>query len=265
MHGSRYANVVATLALIVALGGTAYAAVRVTGRQVADGSLTGADVKKRSVPLNRLKGALPAGATGAKGDTGAAGPKGDTGAAGAKGETGATGTPDSSQFFTRTESDARFLRPGETIVAMWPHNIQVFSGLTLSRFTESAQITASSTGSSGFLLYPDLPVEIAGRALKLVGIDACYDAASPGVTVTGVSLIVDRVPRTDTPLATDVVALQTFTPPADGVGCQRLDLAAPFTLTSNDVVRAAASLNFTQTGGSGILGLGRWAFVFTSA
>ena len=71
-----YSNVIATLALFIALGGSSYAAIKITGRNVTDRSLTGKDIKKRSVPLNRLKGTLPAAARGAKGDPGA---KGDAG------------------------------------------------------------------------------------------------------------------------------------------------------------------------------------------
>ena len=69
MRRPGYANVVATLALVVALGGTSYAAVKITGKDVKNNSLsgkdvkneslTGKDVKKRSVPLDRLSGSLP--------------------------------------------------------------------------------------------------------------------------------------------------------------------------------------------------------------
>jgi hypothetical protein len=88
-----YANVVATLALFVALGGSSYAALTITGRNVRNSSLTGKDVKNNSLTgsdVKRLKsgdvsdgsllakdfkaGQLPAGAKGDKGD------KGDSGA-----------------------------------------------------------------------------------------------------------------------------------------------------------------------------------------
>ena len=69
MRRPGYANVVATLALVVAMGGTSYAAVKITGKDVKNSSLTGKDVKnesltgkdvkKRSVPLDRLSGSLP--------------------------------------------------------------------------------------------------------------------------------------------------------------------------------------------------------------
>jgi hypothetical protein len=44
-----YSNVVATLALFVALGGSSYAALTVTGKNVRNGSLTGKDVKRNSL------------------------------------------------------------------------------------------------------------------------------------------------------------------------------------------------------------------------
>ena len=44
-----YANVMATLALFLTLGGTAMAAITITGRNVADRSLTSADVKASSL------------------------------------------------------------------------------------------------------------------------------------------------------------------------------------------------------------------------
>jgi hypothetical protein len=93
-----YANVVASLALFIALGGVSYAAVKlpknsvgapqimrnaVTGNKVKDGSLTAKDFS--SALLSSLKSV-----TGAAGAPGAAGPKGDTGA---KGEPGAAGAP----------------------------------------------------------------------------------------------------------------------------------------------------------------------------
>jgi hypothetical protein len=44
-----YANVMATIAVLVALGGTATAAALITGRNVKNNSLTGADIKNRSL------------------------------------------------------------------------------------------------------------------------------------------------------------------------------------------------------------------------
>jgi hypothetical protein len=87
-----YANIVATLALFVALGGSSYAALIITGTSVKDGSLTGKDLKDNSVTSGDVRnnsllkkdfkaGQLPAG------------PKGPAGATGATGATGAKGDP----------------------------------------------------------------------------------------------------------------------------------------------------------------------------
>jgi hypothetical protein len=40
-----YANVMATMAVFIALGGSSYAAVRMTGKDIKDGSLTGQDMR----------------------------------------------------------------------------------------------------------------------------------------------------------------------------------------------------------------------------
>ena len=77
-----YANVVATLALILAVGGgSAYAASRlIKGNQIAKGTITGANIKKSTLTSKLFaKGTLrsgPAGATGPAGPAGAAGAPG---------------------------------------------------------------------------------------------------------------------------------------------------------------------------------------------
>jgi hypothetical protein len=83
-----YANVVATLALFIALGGGAYAAIKlprnsVTTTQVKNGSLLAKDFKK---------GQLKAGKTGAQGPQGERGPAGAAGARGGDGAAGQNGT-----------------------------------------------------------------------------------------------------------------------------------------------------------------------------
>ena len=50
-----YANVVATLALFVALGGSSYAALSLTGRDIRDASLTGRDIKRNSLTGRQIK------------------------------------------------------------------------------------------------------------------------------------------------------------------------------------------------------------------
>jgi hypothetical protein len=87
-----YANVVATLALACSLGGTSYAAVTITGKNVKDSSLTSKDIRNASLLAADFKpGQLPAGAQGAQGVPGPAGMPGEAGAKGDKGEQGEKG------------------------------------------------------------------------------------------------------------------------------------------------------------------------------
>jgi hypothetical protein len=125
-----YANVVATLALFIALGGTSYAALTITGKNVKNGSLTGADVKNGSltgadVKNNSLTGGdirngslrsadfkageLPAGRPGDPGPQGPAGPAGPEGPRGPQGERGPAGASASAahQVFWVGESSRR--------------------------------------------------------------------------------------------------------------------------------------------------------------
>ena len=104
-----YANVMATVAVFIALGGSSYAALTVTSRTVKNNSLKSIDLRNNSIRSVDVRnnsllakdfkaGQLPAGAPGPqgpKGDPGlpgAAGAKGDTGAQGEKGETGEPGS-----------------------------------------------------------------------------------------------------------------------------------------------------------------------------
>ena len=89
----RYANVTATLALVLALTGSSYAALTITGRNIENGSVKGRDLGRNSVTSEKVKdrsllrkdfrsGQLPRGSRGAKGDKG---DQGDPGTARASG------------------------------------------------------------------------------------------------------------------------------------------------------------------------------------
>jgi hypothetical protein len=96
----RHSTVVAYLALFAALGGSAYAAVTVTGKNIKDGTVTGRDVKNRSLGTNKLSTRAlssltgqpgPQGLPGPEGDKGEQGPAGQIGKPGPKGDTGPAG------------------------------------------------------------------------------------------------------------------------------------------------------------------------------
>ena len=108
-----YANVVATLALFIALGGVSWAATTISANsvgttQLKDGAVTGVKIanatitsqKLTSDAIKSLKGQTGdrglTGLPGAKGDTGSTGPKGDTGAQGPAGRSGYVYSGDSS-------------------------------------------------------------------------------------------------------------------------------------------------------------------------
>jgi hypothetical protein len=83
-----YANVVATLALIIAIGGgSAFAASRlITGDQIAKGTITASNIKKSTLTSGLFKkGMLKKGPRGSTGPAGPAGPAGAPGAPGAAG------------------------------------------------------------------------------------------------------------------------------------------------------------------------------------
>jgi hypothetical protein len=96
-----FANVIALLALFVALGGTSYAAVTlannsVKSKHIGAGQVNRSDIKKNAINSAKVaNGSLVAGDFKAgeapQGPQGPQGPKGDTGATGATGATGPAG------------------------------------------------------------------------------------------------------------------------------------------------------------------------------
>ena len=111
MHTPRrkfltYANVLATLALFVALGGGAYAAGLITGKQIKDGSITGADIKNGSLLAADFKtGQIPAGPAGPAGAPGTAGVPGIPGTAVAFAHINGDGTLDAANVKAITSAN----------------------------------------------------------------------------------------------------------------------------------------------------------------
>ncbi len=92
-------HLIAYLALLVALGGTSYAAVAlprnsVSAKQIKTSAVRSSEVKDGSLTAKDFRaGELPAGAPGDPGTAGPAGPAGPTGQPGPAGPDGATGQP----------------------------------------------------------------------------------------------------------------------------------------------------------------------------
>jgi hypothetical protein len=126
----RYANVTAALALVVALGGTSYAAVvlpanSVGGRQIKPGAVAASDIKSSAVTSAKVRdgslraddfdaGELRAGPRGATGNPGAAGAAGAAGATGATGGQGIQGVAGTSLFASTIPS-------GTTVTGLLGH------------------------------------------------------------------------------------------------------------------------------------------------
>jgi hypothetical protein len=104
-----YANVMATIAVFVAFGGSAVAAATITGRNIQDGTVTGHDVKTGTLQSSDVKdgtlrkqdflpgvlssaGSLTTPLGQAEGATGPQGPQGERGATGPAGKDGTNGT-----------------------------------------------------------------------------------------------------------------------------------------------------------------------------
>jgi hypothetical protein len=132
----RHGTAVAYLALFAALGGSAYAAATVTGKNIKDGTISGKDVKNRSLGTNKLSATAvssltgqrgpagpqgpqgdrgergPAGATGPRGETGPAGPQGPAGAQGPSGISGLEYQVSEGLYIAPGVSDTRWVRCG---------------------------------------------------------------------------------------------------------------------------------------------------------
>lgn len=176
-----YANVVASLALFVALGGVGYAATALPNSSVGTPQLkanavTSGKVKNGTLLKKDFKaGQIPAGA---KGATGAAGP---VGAPGAKGDTGATGATGPTQGVAAVElagaipsSTPDLQHASTTIVAATAGRIFAFGRGVLS-------VTCQSPSPLKYGLYVD------GVAVTASGLPGTSGAPGAEISIWGVS------------------------------------------------------------------------------
>jgi hypothetical protein len=144
-----FANVISLVALFVALGGTSYAALTITGKNVRNSSLTGRDVKNSSLTTSDVKnrsllardfrtGQLP---QGAKGDPGAQGPQGP------KGDKGDPGTPATKLFGEISGGATPTILYGQGITAV--QNAGDFYVVTFDRDISQCAPLGTTTGTNG--------------------------------------------------------------------------------------------------------------------
>jgi hypothetical protein len=205
-------NLIAYLALFVALGGTSYAAGAfprnsVGERQIKAGAVRSSEVKDRSLLAKDFKlGQLPSGATGAAGAPGRTGPAGANGApggmgvAGVKGDTGptygaqsATGeTPVSPSTANVASVDLVLPGPGKVyaygharINAVCAGGVALTVGLYLDNVSVpgSGQLVSSGTTAELSLSGLSAPVAAGTRALRMG--TRCTGAVSSAGTTAG--------------------------------------------------------------------------------
>lgn len=181
-------TVLGGLALFLALGGGAYAAIEIKlsrhsvgYRELKRDSVTSGKVRDGSLlALDFRRGQIPAGATGAqgpKGDTGETGATGATGATGPKGDAGATGPTAGFVKYLGTLST-----PAGTPVVSTTVTLPTAGKLSMTAVT-SGQMACTSGVRCGtyFQLFVD------GQALPASGVSS-YDA--PGGTTSGFNVTV---------------------------------------------------------------------------
>jgi hypothetical protein len=121
----NHGTVVAYLALFAALGGSAYAAVTVTGKDIKNGTVTGKDVKNRSLGPKKLSKKAIGSLSGQSGPAGPQGPKGDSGP---KGDPGPQGDPGVSGYVEVNEYSAFDSNAEKSATAYCPPGTKVIGG-----------------------------------------------------------------------------------------------------------------------------------------
>lgn len=170
---ASFANVTSLMALMVALGGTAYAGVSlarnsVGSAQLKRGAVANSDIRGSAVTTGKVRngslravdfapGQLPAGARGATGAQGPAGPAGSAGPAGPAGADGADGENGTADAFARVQANGT-LQP----------NVAGFPAQNKGTFLISKGDGGAATGTYCF----DLPSRPASAVVSLDNADA---------------------------------------------------------------------------------------------
>jgi hypothetical protein len=135
------AHVIAMLALMVALGGTGYAALKlpknsVGSKQLKNNAVSTSKVKNRSLKAIDFKaGQLPRGAQGPQGITGAPGTNGTNGTNGSTGPTGAAGVNGTAVAFARIDDTGALIGGADEQKGITAANIQHDAGAPAAEST----------------------------------------------------------------------------------------------------------------------------------
>lgn len=161
-----YANVVSTVALVLALGGTgAYAAEKLDGKDLKNESVTGKKVKNGTVTAQDLAGGVVT--------TGPAGPQGPAGPAGARGA-----------------ADVTMIDVDRTaVVDLTPVVVQQVAGLTI--YARCTVPGPDSSFSSAILSASSvLPAQVGVTTQKYAGTPETTDSATTSAVAAGAKAFV---------------------------------------------------------------------------
>jgi hypothetical protein len=256
------AMVVATLALFVALGGTAVAAgTLITGKQIKNSSITGADVKNKSLTQRDFRGSV----RGPRGPTGPAGPQGPQGSLGPQGPQGLPGSPNpnavNSDLLDGKDSSAFVEKAGNILVSagfsnwksFWSTDPLVFINNRIGTIVERTE-----TGASAFRIDAQAPVALYGKPVRFLGVEICYDTGtSEGVTLEKV--VVD-VPRHTHEGIGDINQQVIDETHRSESACRLYSDSTPVVLTAQDGVGASMAVSWSSANER--LYLGRTTFIF---
>ena len=190
-----FSNAIACIALFAALGGTSYAAAKITGANVKDNTLTTKDIRNKSLLAKDFKpGQLPAGPQGAagpqgqqgpqgpQGPQGQQGPEGPKGEKGSKGDTGAPGLSNYSRSVVEVDTPAG-AENGNTALVNCPAGRKAI-GADASidgpgqRHVVLNEVAVQTNQTSVRVTAFEGPVET-DQAWTLRGIAICADVAGP--------------------------------------------------------------------------------------
>jgi collagen triple helix repeat protein len=199
-----YANVAASLALFLALGGAAYAATQLPKNSVGTNQIrkeavtAGKIAKKTRQQLQGQRG--PAGQQGLQGKTGKTGAKGATGARGAQGNTGAPGVDGTGPALEVVASPKLIEAGGSTVVSqnLAPGAYVVTADVVVESAATTA-VTCSLNGSNSEAVgnvAPGLPVTLTLSGVRSLGAASAATltcSAPGGATAKYANLIATQV------------------------------------------------------------------------
>jgi len=222
---------VALVALFVALGGTGYAAVKINGKDIKKGTISGKKLKNRTLGTAKL---TTAARSSLRGQTGPTGPPG------AKGDKGDPGPVDPSQFVPAA---------GLSTVAVGPQALTIDESEGELGFINMGANTVgvrslTANGTDFVSLHPQLPATLAGRPVRVRALTLCVDADSPTADVDHVFI---STFRGVTP-TTQVANFEDATNRNDNV-CRRYELPDTFVLGAEDYLAVSVRMSWTALNG----------------